>query len=968
MALKKLLWRKYLFIDRTEGETEQAYWNEKRKKHLAGEHSAGIVSGLGVTETGPPSLEVAVAPGRALDADGNDPEVETAQELDLTSLVPGSGTVTAYVTLAFADIEVEPYFVEETGQFQNKYLQDAFLLEAGTTPPAAPAVELARVELAAGATGITDASDPDNPGPNEIDLTHREYSGKEVLTLEDLSDVSPDEAAAFDNMNSPSGTNPIATFADVAAGVAPVETEIGAARGSKASLDQGLDVALGDDGSLKDHAATHRGDGSDPVAAATPSIAGLMSSADKSKLDGVEAGATVAGETGDAHAAVTTGNPHDLDPTDVGAAPGSHVGTGGGEHAVATASAAGFMAAVDKAALDGHIGAGGAAHAAATGALAGFLSAADKTKLDSLAAGVGAWTVLYPAGGSLVSQLSSMSAGDRYWLAGGLWTVGGELDIDVDGVIVAGERAALLEMSAGDYVRITAHSSGLQGFTIRLTGEGDFHCMVSVEGEECFVRDVWMVPVPATVHRRCAIRVTGSKFDISDNRIAGIGRQSEVEFGKALVFDPIRAYHYTGTNDEGLGNYTAFNDKVAMSFVAKDPGLIKRVWIDIEGGMSSSVGIRVGIQSDAADEPSGTWLDYVDALWSDLLNGNWKDFDLPAGASVARGARYWVVVECLSDPGGGIYKSVRGHDADVFPDGRYLYHRSGGSWSAATMVADMSVFVEYDDPLPGPGGRIAGNTIDVGDDPALAHYVSGIAKTSKSYDVAKGCVIERNYFDLGTENYRVAVRPANGWIIVLNRFYEETSANDMAYGIWVSSARLPYYASSVIVCLNSFQGLWADGTCVFMSATNYSVNAFNDMQGGSPRHKSWADAGNFHLFETVTAVMEVKWTGDGTNDRLLSISDHGVSTYHFILVFPDQSFDWSAVHCAMAWDFWGAHGFFDNVGEHRCGNAADPYWQGRSSSQLKLGSNGSLTAGTNKAGRKYKALVISLSGIGSKVI
>lgn len=38
MALKKLLWRKYLFVNRIEAETEQTYWNEKHKKHLAHEH------------------------------------------------------------------------------------------------------------------------------------------------------------------------------------------------------------------------------------------------------------------------------------------------------------------------------------------------------------------------------------------------------------------------------------------------------------------------------------------------------------------------------------------------------------------------------------------------------------------------------------------------------------------------------------------------------------------------------------------------------------------------------------------------------------------------------------------------------------------------------------------------------------------------------------------------------------------
>lgn len=40
------------------------------------------------------------------------------------------------------------------------------------------------------------------------------------------------------------------------------------------------------------HASTHKGDGSDPIAVATTSVSGLMSSADKTKLDGVASGAT----------------------------------------------------------------------------------------------------------------------------------------------------------------------------------------------------------------------------------------------------------------------------------------------------------------------------------------------------------------------------------------------------------------------------------------------------------------------------------------------------------------------------------------------------------------------------------------------------------------------------------------------------------------------------------------------------
>ncbi|MHC5056915.1 MAG: hypothetical protein ACYTKD_19710 [Planctomycetota bacterium] len=344
MALKRLKWLRYLFVGRAEGETEQSYWNEKRRKHLAHEHSAGIVHGLEVTATSPPSLSVRVAGGRAVDSGGNDPEVESVQELDLASLVPPAGEATVYVALSFTESEVEPYFVNEISEYQDKYIQDGAHLEVLTVPPSAPAIELARVELAAGATEVTDAADPAAPGPNEIDLTYRDYADKEVLSLEDLADVSPDEAAAFNGMNAPSGTNSVATLADVAA-------------------------------------------------AATPSVAGLMAEADKAKLDTVEAGATVAGETGDAHAGITTGNPHSLDAADVGAAPAAHVG------------------------------AGGAAHAEVTPSEAGFMSAADKAKLDLVAPGQAGWKILDPAGGGLASQMSGMAPGDKFWMLPGTYVL-----------------------------------------------------------------------------------------------------------------------------------------------------------------------------------------------------------------------------------------------------------------------------------------------------------------------------------------------------------------------------------------------------------------------------------------------------------------------------------------------------------------------------------------------------------------
>mgnify|MGYP006285794351 CR=1 FL=1 len=333
MALKKAKWLKYLFVDRSLAETEQEYWNEKRKKHIANEHKEGVVVGLGVTEANPPSLSIVVQGGRAINTEGNDPEVETAQEIDLTSLVPPSGTTTVYLKFTFNEVEVEPYFVDEIGDYQNKYLQDSSVLEVTTDVPVAPDLELARVELEAGATEITDAVDPLNPGVNEIDLRYRKDSTVFVMGLQDLTDVDPDEADAFNGMNSPSAGNPIATIDDVAGGVSGVEAEVTEARGSQGSLDDRLDVMLDEDGSFKGitgiaPSAPLTGGGAAgavPIGIdnATPTADGAMSAADKSNLDANTAHSTgdgsdhsdVAANSG--HRGTTTGNPHQVSHDDL---------------------------------------------------------------------------------------------------------------------------------------------------------------------------------------------------------------------------------------------------------------------------------------------------------------------------------------------------------------------------------------------------------------------------------------------------------------------------------------------------------------------------------------------------------------------------------------------------------------------------------------------------------------------------
>ncbi len=110
----------------------------------------------------------------------------------------------------------------------------------------------------------------------------------------------------------------------------------------------------------------HAGAGGAAHAAATTSVAGFLSAADKTKLDGIAAGAN-----------------NYVHPTTDG---NIHVPSGGAANQILKYSAAGtaaWTAMTD--ALHGTRG-GGTQHAVATTSAAGFMSAADKAKLDSLVA------------------------------------------------------------------------------------------------------------------------------------------------------------------------------------------------------------------------------------------------------------------------------------------------------------------------------------------------------------------------------------------------------------------------------------------------------------------------------------------------------------------------------------------------------------------------------------------------------
>lgn len=79
----------------------------------------------------------------------------------------------------------------------------------------------------------------------------------------------------------------------------------------------------------------------------------LHAHANKTVLDGISAGDITNWSAAYTHSVLTSGNPHNLDSTDVGAAPSSHVGAGGAAHADAVAGGDdGFMTGGEKQSLD----------------------------------------------------------------------------------------------------------------------------------------------------------------------------------------------------------------------------------------------------------------------------------------------------------------------------------------------------------------------------------------------------------------------------------------------------------------------------------------------------------------------------------------------------------------------------------------------------------------------------------------
>lgn len=166
---KRLNFFKGFFTQAEDWEEGQAYHIEKRKLLQRGLHRPGIIQGLEVRQHPAGGLNVQVKPGVALDGEGN--LIVLAAALPVAVTLPDPLPSLVYVAIEFKETETD-YVANAMDPDYSGYsrvTEQAVISIQTSEPDHQTRLELARIALGAGVTGIVDPADPDNPQVNEID-------------------------------------------------------------------------------------------------------------------------------------------------------------------------------------------------------------------------------------------------------------------------------------------------------------------------------------------------------------------------------------------------------------------------------------------------------------------------------------------------------------------------------------------------------------------------------------------------------------------------------------------------------------------------------------------------------------------------------------------------------------------------------------------------------------------------------
>lgn len=165
--LKKINPFQGLIIDADAWRDAHNYHRDHLRLHLLAFHQAGILEGLGVTAGSPPGMHMDVAPGIAVDPEGNVIVVPQAQRYRLQTQKPG----VVYIVIQFREVACEPYQPPDGGQPTR--LLDAYRIQERDALPSEPYLELARIDFDPAAGPIRDAMAHVVPGKNALDSRFR---------------------------------------------------------------------------------------------------------------------------------------------------------------------------------------------------------------------------------------------------------------------------------------------------------------------------------------------------------------------------------------------------------------------------------------------------------------------------------------------------------------------------------------------------------------------------------------------------------------------------------------------------------------------------------------------------------------------------------------------------------------------------------------------------------------------------
>ncbi|UCH43389.1 MAG: DUF4159 domain-containing protein [Dehalococcoidales bacterium] len=157
-----------LVVDADTWRDAHDYHRDQQRLHLLAFHGTGVVEGLEVSASNPPSLSLDIHGGMAIDPEGNCIIVSQTQHYQVQTRQKG----VIYLVIQFREIPSEPFQPPESGQPTR--IIEAYRVQERDKLPDEPHLELARIDFDPGTEIINNAKNKKNPGKNEIDLNHRQ--------------------------------------------------------------------------------------------------------------------------------------------------------------------------------------------------------------------------------------------------------------------------------------------------------------------------------------------------------------------------------------------------------------------------------------------------------------------------------------------------------------------------------------------------------------------------------------------------------------------------------------------------------------------------------------------------------------------------------------------------------------------------------------------------------------------------